>query len=180
MKTFPPLHPETAKALPPRLEYDMPILFHLERSLYNAEIHIGLGMLIFETMSQITRAAEETDSVLPSIEEGRKNSLFGKIATVAMLYGDESFFEQVIYCSKAIRSGNGFDDLKWLGSYVRARLDGSLDGSALPTASVVAAIKNHDKKTAIPAVDARDACRKLKLPLAEGSRGKKRKVEKPQ
>jgi len=178
MKTFPPLHPETAKALPPRLEYDMPILFYAVRSLYNAEIHIGLGMLIFETMSQIT--SEETDSILPWIEEGRKNNLFGKIATVAMLYGDASFFEQVIYCSKAIRSGNGIDDVKWLGSYARARLDLDGDGSALPTASYVAAKKNHDKKTAIPAVDARDACRKLKLPLAEGSRGKKRKVEKPQ
>lgn len=172
MKKFPPLHPLTANALPPRPADDMPAYYLAVRTLCNAEIHIGLGTLILETFSE---SSNNGSALLVSSIEGNQSGTFGKVATIALLSGDTSFFEQVRFCISALGDKQGVNDLQWAVAYLKARLTGDGDIPPSPIASAVADAKNnHDKKTAIPAVAARDACRKLDLPLAPGARGKKR------
>ena len=67
------------------------------------------------------------------------------------------------------------EGIDWLCAYAEVQANSTESIPQAPHASTVANAKNkHDMKTAIPAVAARDACRKLNLPLAPGARGKKR------
>lgn len=176
MKTFPPLQPLTEYMLPPRTELPPPFEHGAEliaRTVSGAEINSRLALLL---------PAAATVDINPTPQNIEAFRVFTEAAGAALISGDISFFSQVVHCLEKVTNGTlDINSLEWFTAYAKVQQSAGQNPPPPPAASVVADAKNnHDKKTAIPAVNARDACRKLKLPLAEGSRGKKRKVEKPQ
>jgi len=164
--------------LPPRTELPPPIEHGAElmsRTVYGAGIDSRLALLL--PVAACPPLGEDTN---PQWKEAFR--IFTAVGGAALVSGDISFFSQVVHCLERVQSQNlDMNGLDWFAAYAEVQMNAGQNPPPPPAASVVADAKNnHDKKTAIPAVDARDACRKLKLPLAEGSRGKKRKVEKPQ
>jgi hypothetical protein len=172
MKNFPPLQPLTERKLPTSPDHGAKLM---AQTLYGASIDPRLALLL--PVAACPPLGEDTN---PQWAEAFRD--FTAAAGAALVSGDISFFSQVVHCLERVQSQNlDMNGLDWFAAYAEVQMNAGQNPPPPPAASVVADAKNnHDKKTAIPAVDARDACRKLKLPLAEGSRGKKRKVEKPQ
>jgi hypothetical protein len=172
MKTFPPLQPLTERKLPTSPDHGAKLM---AQTLYGAGIDSRLALLL--PVAACPPLGEDTN---PQWAEAFR--VFTAAAGAALVSGDISFFSQVVHCLERVQNQDlDMNGLDWFAAYAEVQMNAGQNPPPPPAASVVADAKNnHDKKTAIPAVNARDACRKLKLPLAEGSRGKKRKVEKPQ